>query len=132
MKIPRNRLQISFSRSGGPGGQNVNKVETRVEVRFRVADADWIPPETKARLRKREHRRINVDGELVLHESRHRSQTRNLEECIEKLESLLDAANRRPRRRIPTAPTRASRERRLSAKRKLADKKRNRRVDRQE
>jgi len=121
MKIPREKLQVSFSRSSGPGGQNVNKVATRVEVRFELAGADWISPATRARLATLNPRRLNRDGEFIVVSSRFRSQGRNLEDCIEKLEALLKKAATRSRRRVPTRKTRASNERRLQAKKRRSD-----------
>ena len=121
MKIPREKLQISFSRSSGPGGQNVNKVATRVEVRFHLAGADWIASSTRARLATLHPRRLNREGEFIVVSSRFRSQARNLEDCIEKLRGLLEKAARRPRRRVPTRKTRASNERRLKQKKRRSD-----------
>lgn len=121
MKIPREKLQISFSRSSGPGGQNVNKVATRVEVRFHLASADWIASSTRARLATLHPRRLNREGEFIVVSSRFRSQARNLEDCIEKLRGLLEKAARRPRRRVPTRKTRASNERRLKQKKRRSD-----------
>ncbi|HVR72765.1 MAG TPA: alternative ribosome rescue aminoacyl-tRNA hydrolase ArfB [Planctomycetota bacterium] len=126
MDLPRDRLTIRFSRSGGPGGQNVNKVETRVEVRFALDAADWIPTPVRARLRRLAAERINREGELIITSSRHRSQSRNIEDCLEKLKELIQAASRRPRKRIPTKPTGGARERRLEGKKQRGDTKRGR------
>lgn len=123
MKIPRRALQISFVRSGGPGGQNVNKVATKAEVRLSLSEAEWIPAAVLERLRSREKNRITRDGELVVTSSRYRSQFRNLGVCIEKLQSLLERASQKPRVRRPTSPTKASKERRLSTKRARSAKK---------
>jgi len=122
--VPREHLTIRFTRSGGPGGQNVNKVETRVEVRFVVATAAWIPPEVRARLLGLPQARVNREGELVISSSRFRTQARNLEDCIDKLGLLLEAASRAPKRRIPTRPTRASRRRRSGEKKARSERKR--------
>ena len=121
MKIPREELQISFSRSSGPGGQNVNKVATRVEVRFHLESAAWIAPATRARLAALHPRRLNREGEFIVVSSRFRSQGRNIEDCIEKLEGLLEKAAKRPRRRVPTRKTKASNERRLKHKKRRSD-----------
>jgi ribosome-associated protein len=116
MDIPREKLTIRFARSGGPGGQNVNKVETKVEVRFLLDEADWISPRIRGRLRQMARRRMNSEGELVIRSSRFRSQARNLEDCIAKLSALLEAARQVPKRRIATRPTKASRQRRMDSK----------------
>ena len=121
MKIPREELQISFSRSSGPGGQNVNKVATRVEVRFHLESAAWIPPATRARLATLHPGRLNREGELIVVSSRFRSQGRNIEDCIEKLGELLEKAAKRPQRRVPTRKTKASNERRLKHKKRRSD-----------
>ncbi len=125
--IPRERLTVLASRSGGPGGQNVNKVSSRVEVRFSIARADWIPAGVRERLPELFPGRTTKQGEFRVVSSRSRDQHRNLEDCLEKLAGFLRAASTRPPRRIPTAPTRGSRERRIEAKRSRSFKKRGRR-----
>ena len=121
MKVPREKLQVSFSRSSGPGGQNVNKVATRVEVRFQLESADWIPPAIRARLASLHPRSLNREGDFIVVSSRFRSQNRNLEDCIEKLEDLLRKASRPRKRRVPTRKTRASNERRLEQKKRRSN-----------
>ena len=128
MKIPREELQISFSRSSGPGGQNVNKVATRVEVRFHLESAAWIAPPTRARLAALYPRRLNREGEFIVVSSRFRSQGRNIEDCIERLGELLKKAAKRPRRRVPTRKPRASNARRLKHKKRRSDIKSRRRA----
>jgi ribosome-associated protein len=125
--IPQDRLSISFSRSGGPGGQNVNKVSSKVEIRFSIAQADWIPAQIRDRLVQLFPSRTTTDGEFRVVSSRFRDQHRNLKDCLEKLGELLRAASHRPARRIPTRPTRGSRERRLEAKKERARRKQGRR-----
>ena len=124
--IPVERLTVRASRSGGPGGQNVNKVASRIEVRFELDAADWIPPEVRARLRELFPGRITQAGEFRLDSSRFRDQGQNLRDCIEKLADMLRIASERPRPRIPTGRTRGSRERRLQAKRRRGETKRER------
>ena len=127
MKVPREKLQIGFSRSSGPGGQNVNKVSTRTEIRFLLEAADWLPAAVRRRLADLYPRRLNRDGEFIVVSSRYRSQGRNFEDCIEKLEGLIERATRRPKRRIPTRKTRASNERRIEEKKRRGQVKSHRR-----
>ncbi len=127
MKVPREKLQVSFSRSSGPGGQNVNKVATRVEVRFQLESADWIPPLIRSRLASLHPRRLSREGDFIIVSSRFRSQKRNLEDCIEKLEGLLREASRPRKCRVPTRKTRASNERRLRQKKRRSSTKTHRR-----
>jgi ribosome-associated protein len=127
MEIPRDRLEIRFSRSGGPGGQNVNKVETKVEVRFRLAGADWIPSRVRVRLEELYPRRITADGEFVIASSRYRSQAQNVADCFAKLRACLHKASEVPRLRVPTRPTRSSSARRLDSKRRRSARKQERR-----
>src|SRR5206468_6839096 len=84
MDIPRERLTIRFARSGGPGGQNVNKVETKAEVRFLLAEADWLPLSVRERLKQLFPGRLTQEGEIVLSSSRSRSQAQNLNDGIQK------------------------------------------------
>ena len=124
--IPRDRLDVRFSRSGGPGGQNVNKVETQVEVRFRIDDAGWIPAAVRKRLVTLFPSHVNRRGEFCVNSSRYRSQGRNLDDCLAKLQSFLRRASARPKRRIATRPTQSSKERRLQSKERRGQTKRNR------
>jgi protein subunit release factor B len=118
MRIPRDRLEVRFARSGGPGGQNVNKVSSKAEVRFRIDDADWIPASVRRRLKELQAHRTTNDGDLIISSSRHRTQSRNLEDCIEKLRRYLEEAAKVRKRRLETAPTRAARAKRLDRKKR--------------
>ncbi|MBK7974092.1 MAG: aminoacyl-tRNA hydrolase [Deltaproteobacteria bacterium] len=115
--IPEAELSVAFSRSGGPGGQNVNKVETRVEIRYALDRSEALAPAAKARLRALAANRITKEGELVIVSQRYRSQPRNLDDARELLrELILEALRPPPRPRRPTKPSRGSKERRLKEK----------------
>lgn len=113
-------------RSSGPGGQNVNKVATAVRLRFDLRNAS-LPDDVKARLARLAGRRVTEDGVLIIEAQRFRTQERNQQDAIERLEALVRRALIPPRARRATRPTRASVERRLEAKRRRAEIKQRRR-----
>ena len=123
---PKSALEVRYSRSGGPGGQNVNKVETKAEVRIAIADLD-APPQVRARIAARLASRLTGDGRIVLTSSKHRVRSHNLRDCLERLDALLAEAARPPVERFATKPTRGSRERKRAAKQRRSQKKRDRR-----
>jgi ribosome-associated protein len=119
-RIPDSEFQWTFVRSGGPGGQNVNKVASKAVLRWDLAGSPSLPAEVKARLRARQHRRVTAEGVLILTSQRFRDQEQNRRDCLDKLRDLVRQAATPPRRRQATRPTRASRERRLHAKERRA------------
>ncbi|MFH1567308.1 MAG: alternative ribosome rescue aminoacyl-tRNA hydrolase ArfB [Gemmatimonadota bacterium] len=127
LSIPLAELRFTFDRSPGPGGQNVNKVNTRAELRFDVATSPSLSESQRQRLRAGLASRLVGDGVLVVRSSRHRTQLRNRQDCLDKLSELMAAALRPPPpKRRPTGPSRAARARRLDGKRRHAGKKQDR------
>ena len=118
--IPETELTESFVRASGPGGQNVNKVASAVELRFDVAHSPSLPEPLRARLLARRDRRLTADGVLVIQANRFRDQARNREDARERLAEIIRAAQHVPKKRVATKPTRASQERRIASKKKRA------------
>ena len=124
--LDERELVFRFVRASGPGGQNVNKVSTAVELRFDVAHSPSLTEDVRARLRVLAGRRLNTEGVLVIDAQRHRSQERNRADAVERLVELIRKAAIPPVPRRKTKPTRGSRERRLESKRLRARIKRGR------
>ena len=116
--IPEDELEFRFFRSGGPGGQNVNKVSTSVQLRFDARNSPSLSHPVRERLLKLAGSRATLNGEILITAVRFRTQERNRADAIERLQGLVDEASIRPVYRVPTKPTRASKERRLEGKSK--------------
>ena len=115
-RIPEDELEFRFFRSGGPGGQNVNKVSTSVQMRFDVKNSPSLADPVKERLMKLAGSRLTLDGVIVITAVRFRTQERNRADAIARLDEMVAEASIRPVYRVPTRPTRASKERRLKGK----------------
>jgi len=126
--IPAKDLTWVAVRAGGPGGQNVNKVASKVELRFDLAGTVALPPDAKARLRNLAGARLDAEGKLLIVSQLTRDQGRNLDDAREKLATMIRQALVRPTPRRKTRPTQASKRRRLDEKRRTSDKKRARRT----
>ena len=125
--IPGDELAWTAARAGGPGGQNVNKVASKVELRFDLVGSRALDAETKSRLRALAGSRVTTEGALVVVSQRTRDQPRNLEDAREKLRALVLLALERPKARRPTKPSKSARARRMDDKRAQGAKKRDRR-----
>ena len=127
LRIRENELEERFIRSSGPGGQNVNKVATAVQLRFNVVLSVSLPEPVRARLLRLLGRRVSEDGVLTIEARRFRTRERNREDARKRLANLLRKAAEPPRARKPTVPTKAARGRRLEQKKRRGEIKRGRR-----
>ncbi len=119
-------LEERFIRAAGPGGQNVNKVSTAVELRFNVNGYTEMPDDVRARLERLAGRRLTLDGEIVIRADAHRTQDRNRSEALARLVALVEQATHRPKPRKPTKVPKAQKQKRLEHKAKRGSIKANR------
>ena len=129
ISIDAREIEESFVRASGPGGQNVNKLATAVQLRFDVRGSPSLPAEVRARLERLAGTRVTRDGVLIIIAQRHRTQARNREDALERLVELISRAAVAPRLRRPTRPSAAARKRRVEAKKHRAGVKRLRRAE---
>jgi ribosome-associated protein len=120
IRIPDDEFAWSFVRSGGPGGQNVNKVASKAVLRWNVNASPSLPEDMRARFQTQKRSRITLEGDIVVTSQRYRDQERNKQDCLEKLREYLLQATVVPKVRRKAKPSRASKERRLGEKRQRA------------
>jgi len=125
--IGRDELKFDFIRSSGPGGQNVNKVATAAQLRFNAAGSPSLPEDVRQRLISAAGKKINSEGILVIEAKRYRTQDKNRQDAIARLKLLLQKALSKPKKRVKTKPSPASNIKRITDKKKTAEKKQNRR-----
>jgi ribosome-associated protein len=129
LTIPAGELEIAFARSGGPGGQNVNKVSSKVDLRWNPTTSSALTHDDRNWLLSRLANRLTTDGTLIVTSTLTRDQIKNRDDAMSKLALIVRAALDRPKARKPTKPTKGSKRRRVEAKRHRSEIKRNRRGD---
>ncbi|MGA2253657.1 MAG: alternative ribosome rescue aminoacyl-tRNA hydrolase ArfB [Thermoguttaceae bacterium] len=128
LQIPIAEFDITFARSSGPGGQNVNKVNSKAILRWAVGSSSSLPEPVRERFLKKYGNRLTTEGELLVTSQRYRDAPRNLQDCLEKLRAMMLSVVHPQKRRRQTHPTRGSVERRLEGKRRQSSAKQSRRL----
>ena len=127
IRIPSDELDVSLARGQGPGGQNVNKVNSKAVLYWAAANSASLPPDVAKRFVEKFHHRMTTEGILVLASDRFRDQRRNVQDCIDKLTTMLLSVLEPPKPRKKTKPTRGSVERRIAEKKATSQRKQGRR-----
>lgn len=131
--VPLDRIEFAFARSSGPGGQNVNKLNTKAEIRFHVMSADWLPQQVRERLQQYQANKISKEGELIITCQEHRTQSKNKDDCIEKLKEMVAEAFVEPKdRQMWEGISDKGKEQRRDEKRKRGAVKSTRRISKDE
>jgi ribosome-associated protein len=128
LRIPLAEFEITFARSSGPGGQNVNKVNSKAVLRWAVHRSPSLPEAVRERFLTKYRSRLTTEGELLVTSQRFRDAPRNAQDCLEKLRTMVLGVAQPPKRRRATRPSRGSVERRLKGKRRQSSVKQNRRL----
>ena len=127
IQIPLDEFQFTYARSSGPGGQNVNKVNSKAVLRWPLTTSPSLPDDVRTRLLAKVGNQVTNEGDLVIMSDRYRDQPRNREDCLDKVRAMIQAVATAPKKRRPTKPGRAAKERRLKSKQSQSQKKQQRR-----